>query len=959
MINTGSNNVSDYLKCLAFNSQSIGNKSTTLMEHVIDHDADTVFLSETWLKSNKNSVTAIFESYGYTLHHNIRKNRAKEIGGGVGILVKKSIQVKSIKVKQFQAFEHGIVKVCLFDSNWLTLISIYRLLYEPISVFFSEFTELLETISATNEKFIISGDINIHCDEINDRNCIQLNDLLSIFNLSQLIYSPTHRDGHTIDVVIVRSDVRITGMEVNDISLSDHFLISFLADCKTQKSYYKTITYRNTKQINTDNFSKELTDSLKNISTENDFGTVVSEYNAKLTNMMDKHAPRVTKEVKVVRSAPWFDLEYIELRRRRRKAEKTYKRTRKIEDQELFKNLRKQTTALALHKKKQHFTSQINEAKNKQKCLFSIVNRLMDVKQDTSLPTASSDEHLANKFQSYFKEKISKIRETFTSSDFIHQDSTPVTFKAMSTFEPATEDELRAIITSFGISCSPVDPIRAKMLADNIELFIPFWLEVVNLSLLTGSMDCLKSAVISPLLKELDEFIDYVIFKNYRPVSNLLFLSKLIERCVASRLNKHIIDNNLESRHQYGYKKGHSTEMLLTKVVDNLLAAFDKKLATVLLLLDLSAAFDTVDQDKLLHILFSQIGITGIAYKWFDSFLKDRSQQVKINDAYSEPESLDYGVAQGSVLGPILFNIYTRTFYPHVHSSGFEVEGFADDHQLFKQFVTMFQTQVLSSAVNDCLHKISMWMNENFLCLNKSKTKILVLAPPSIMSAIHIHGAFIGKECIRFVDCAKNLGVWLDNNLNFKCQINKVVSSCFKVLREISKIKSFLPRECLNTLVTSLVLSKLDYCNSLYYGIGANEIKKLQSVQNSAIRLIYGKSKYDRAPISHLFLKLHWLKINERIIFKICLIVHKCIWGLAPDSLKSMIVIANPRTFKLVEKKFRSAYGERAFSRIGPKLWNNLPLHVRMENDINKFKKLIKSYLITNSINFYCRVNTR
>ena len=582
----------------------------------------------------------------------------------------------------------------------------------------------------------------------------------------------------------------------------------------------------------------------------------------------------------------------------------------------------------------------------------------MDVKQDSCLPSADSDSDLANKFLFYFKDKISKIRETFTRHTNIPDPETVLVVKQLDTFDPATDDELRAIVMSYGVSCSPEDPIHVNLVLQNLDLLLPFWLELVNLSLSTGSMACLKSAVILPLLKEVDDFVDPEIFKNYRPVSNLLFLSKLVERCVASRLDKHMMDNNLESKYQYGYKKGHSTEMLLVNVINSLLSAFDNKQATVLLLLDLSAAFDTVDQDKLLHILVN-IGITGTALKWFSSFLKGRTQKVMINDSYSYTESLDYGVAQGSVLGPRLFNIYIKPLYPYVHESGFEVEGYADDHQLFKNFIPVFQTMVLGSAINNCLRKVSEWMDSYFLRLNKSKTKILVLAPPTIMPSIQIHGAFLDDGCIRFANCAKNLGIWLDELLDFKTHIKKVVCSCFKVLLEISKIRSFLPRESLNTLVTSLVLSKVDYCNALYYKIGSNEINMLQAVQNSAIRLIFGRFKYDRAPISHLFTELHWLKIRERIVFKICLIVHKCIWTLAPESLQSFVTISNVRTYKLIETKFSSIYGERSFSRAGPKLWNNLPLNVRLESDTSKFKKLLKSYLMTNSCDFHRRLNMR
>jgi len=226
------------------------------------------------------------------------------------------------------------------------------------------------------------------------------------------------------------------------------------------------------------------------------------------------------------------------------------------------------------------------------------------------------------------------------------------------------------------------------------------------------------------------------------------------------------------------------------------------------------------------------------------------------------------------------------------------------------------------------------------------------------MSQIYIHGIFADNGCIRFVDCAKNLGVWLEDNLSFKTHITKVASSCFKVIRDISKIKSFLTRDSLKTLVTSLILTKLDYCNVLYYKIGTNEINILQTVQNSAIRLVYGRFKYDRSSISHLFNEIHWLKIKERIVFKLCLIVQKCIWTYAPKYLQYLIVISKARTFKLVERKFSSIYGERAFSRASLKVWNNLSFHVRMEADTSEFKKLLKSYLMTDFHNFQCHINT-
>ena len=950
----------DSLRCAVFNTQSICNKCPQLMVHTVDHDVDVILLSETWLKSKKNEVTAMTEEQGYKLHHTPRKNRAKETGGGVGVLVKKSLTTKQIKVKQFQSFEHCVVKVCLKDSKWITFIAIYRLDYEGMDSFLTDFTELLEMYTASDEKFVIGGDINIHCDVVDDRSTIQLNELLSAFNLTQSIGTSTHQRGHTIDVVITHQDDGIiSDIDVRDINISDHYFISFSVNVSVPKSYYKTITFH--KKLDNEIFRNHLTTTLNELNLGTDFRDSMLQYNTKLGSLYTQLSPEVTKQIKVVAGAPWFDSEYAELRKQRRKAEKVYKRTRNPEDREAYHEIRAKTTKLAKEKKEEYYVRKIQGASNKTKELFKVINTLTDKEKVVILPKGNSDSELANNFLQFFKNKITKIRESFKVKNSQRSTSKlPENLIPLSIFEPATEDEIRTIVMSYTIKSSPEDPLPANLLKDNLDLLLPYWVILVNLSLSTGSMECLKSSVVGPLLKEADDLMDTDEYKNYRPVSNLIFLGKLIERCVATRLEKHMKINLLESKHEYGYKTGHSTEMLLVNVVDDLLTAFDKKQATVLLLLDLSAAFDTVDQDKLLSILENEIGITGIAYTWFESYLRGRTQRVKVNNCYSEVTSLDYGLTQGSVLGPPLFNIYVRPFYSFVHALQFNVEGFADDHQLFKHFFPMFQTQVLSSEINNCLKAVSEWMSTFFLKLNKSKTKILVLGPFSVLSEIEIHGMFMEDQCIRFVTSAKNLGVWLDENLDFKVHIRKVVSSCFMVIRDISKIKKFLPQESLCIVVCSLVLSILDYCNALYYNLNASEIKMLQSVQNAAIRLISGGHKYDRKSITPLFEKHHWLRIRERIVFKLCLLVHKCVLGIAPESLKDKIVpLPHQRTHKLLEKKFESDYGKRSFSCAGPKLWNNLPASIRTEKDTTKFKKSLKSYLMTDAEDFHSRVLMR
>ena len=236
-----------------------------------------------------------------------------------------------------------------------------------------------------------------------------------------------------------------------------------------------------------------------------------------------------------------------------------------------------------------------------------------------------------------------------------------------------------------------------------------------------------------------------------------------LKNAILTLLIKALDEHGLHSRKQFGYKKNPSTEMLLVKLVNNILIACDRKTATVLMLLDLSASFD---HRKLLNILHDEIGIRGKALSWFMYFLLGRTQKVMIGNTYSREEPLDYGVPQGSVLGPVLFNIYTRSFPMKVESIGCEVEGFADDHQLWKQFCPFFQVNVLGVNLDNCFKSISSWMDEFFQRLNSTKTKILVIAPPSVKRHIHINGTFIDGKCIRFVDSAKNLGILGESELS-------------------------------------------------------------------------------------------------------------------------------------------------------------------------------------------------
>ena len=215
--------------------------------------------------------------------------------------------------------------------------------------------------------------------------------------------------------------------------------------------------------------------------------------------------------------------------------------------------------------------------------------------------------------------------------------------------------------------------------------------------------------------------------------------------------------------------------------------------------------------------------------------------KVSINGTESTEIIIKFGVPQGSVLGPVLFNIHIRSLYNAVQKLKFNRHGFADDHQVFKPFSPKYQHAVLANELPSVFNQITKWMASNYLLLNPGKTEIIVFGCQSTLSNFKINGTFLTQSlCIRFVSNVKNLGFWLDSNLSFKHQITTLKSSCFHKLRHLSKIKPHLSSKQLKILSQALVISSLDYCNSLYYGINASLLAQLQFIQNRACRIVCG-----------------------------------------------------------------------------------------------------------------------
>ena len=395
---------------------------------------------------------------------------------------------------------------------------------------------------------------------------------------------------------------------------------------------------------------------------------------------------------------------------------------------------------------------------------------------------------------------------------------------------------------------------------------------------------------------------------------------------------------------QSAYKRYHSAETALLKVQNDILLAIDNRKCVVLLLLDMSAAFDTVDHELLLQRMFKIFGIDGQVLKWFQSCLQNRTQSVVIDGVKSTSKDLCCGIPQGSVLGPILYLLYISPLGDIIRSHGLDFHFYADDTQLYLAFEPTNEGKLGALVqIETCVKEIDLWMVKNKLKLNGNKTELLVINARNRLGPAIEHIEVSNSRIIPSIS-ARNIGVTLDQHMSMEKHITNICKNCFFHLRKIARIKEYLSMSDIQTLVHAFITSKLDNCNSLLYGLPKFLIDRLQNVQNCAARLVTGSKKYDH--ITPLMKQLHWLPISQRIIYKIILITYKSLNGSAPDYINNMLKPYTPSanlrssskglltipSVKLVN------YGERSFSYAAPKLWNELPEYIRKSENLSILK---------------------
>lgn len=370
------------------------------------------------------------------------------------------------------------------------------------------------------------------------------------------------------------------------------------------------------------------------------------------------------------------------------------------------------------------------------------------------------------------------------------------------------------------------------------------------------------------------------------------------------------------------------------------------------MLLDLSAAFDTIDHGMLLDRLEKLYGVSGVALKWMESYLCDRHQAVAIGKAISTKHPLRYGVPQGSTIGPKDFTMYTGPIATILQAHDINGMVYADDTQLYVTCDPSSRAHTLE-ALEACIADVRTWLIANKLMLNDTKTEIIHITSrfqkTEPLSPVHI-----GPSEVNPVSSVRDLGVVLDDRLSMASHVNNVCRVATYSLWTIGQLRTFLDQATTERLVHAFISSRLDCCNSLLYGLPESEVSKLQRIQNAAARLVVGARKSDS--ITPILRSLHWLPIRKRILFKILLLVYKSLNGFAPAYIDELLTPYIPsRTLRSSSRgllrnppmscRTLATYGDRSFSIAAPREWNRLPDHIRNAPTVQCFKSRLKTYL--------------
>ena len=583
---------------------------------------------------------------------------------------------------------------------------------------------------------------------------------------------------------------------------------------------------------------------LKDCLKTNDINEAVSKWNELYTNTLNKHAP--VRKIKIrSKPKPWFTQELQTLINNRDNTRKKAIATKSEIVWKQYQVEKKSVIKAVKDAKDSFFQKTLTECKNNPKQMWNCIKRLAPTKkQSNPLPPEWLNKDQANKLNTFFSEigvmTQNKLQPNKRCFPFPLDIRSKFSFKTVKS--PVVKNLLLNIPSNKATGADNIDIKSLKIVADIVS---PSIASILNLSIASAQFPAIwKSSLITPVFKSGAK----TAIANYRPVSVLPLLSKLMEKVVNSQVTHYLKDNDILTKFYSGFRKNHSTQTALISITDNILCNMDKGLITPTILMDLSKAFDTIDHPLMLQKLL-RYGFDTHSMFWFNSYLQNRLQYVKVGNILSNAAKVSCGVPQGSVLGPTLFNLYINeipAMLKKLSSNDSNIHGYADDLQLYSSCKAEKVEEMLSMLKDD-IYLILEWFSANKLKANPDKFQFIIFGTNKQLAKIPPSCTKIDIQD-NLVEAAKEvkiLGMQIDQTLSWKSHISHLKKSCAGKLIQMKQIRNCMKRETFSNVVQACVLSSVQYGDIVYGNASKTALHKAQLIQNFAAKVVTGMHKFD------------------------------------------------------------------------------------------------------------------
>ena len=911
---------------------------------------DLIAFNETRLDANITDNMINLDGYDV-----VRKDRSRN-GGGVCIYLRSSINYK-IRDDLFPSeLEAVCIEIIKPHSKPFLVTTVHR----PPSAssdFFDLFEKLIKAIDNENKEMYVLGDLNcdmLKTDKDSNTPTKKIKSLYELYQLSQLIDEATRITMTTsslIDHIVTNTPEKICDSGVIHTGISDHSLVFAIRKISVIRKQENTVEIRNMKNFDEEKFVAEL---LKQhweyvYFFAEDPNAMWEMWKKLFLEVLDKHAPLQHKKIRS-KKVSWITSDIKKLIFARDKLKRKAILTNLENDWLNYKTTRNKVNIELRNAKKDYYSSKIAGQKFDPKRAWKSINYLLGRQNKPTVVNElildqnnfTSPKDIAEGFNDYFSNIGPNLASKIDSSNYNFETYVKNGKSEFAAFQPVTVSHVcRLLLGLSGNKATGIDKISCKIIKKAAPIISDSLTLIFNQAITLSSFpDEWKMAKVVPLYKNGQRNIP----GNYRPISVLPAISKIMERILYDQLYDYLTKFELLSDSQFGFRKFHSTASALLDCTNDWYVNLDRKMFNLVVLIDLKKAFDTVDHQILLRKL-ELYGIKGQALTLLKSYLTNRKQKCQIKNSFSSERLIKCGVPQGSILGPLFFLLYVNDLPQCLNKT--KPCLFADDTNLTASGDSITDVEI---AVNSDLENLRKWLIANKLSLNVAKTEFMLIGSKQKISNSHPNVVIENKQIKQVYEC-KTLGVTVDQHLSWKSNTENICKKITAGISAIRRVKPFVDKETLISIYNDIVRPYFDYCCEVWDVFGETQSKRLQKLQNRAARIILNMSNDVNHSIA--LCELGWEPLKTLRKKAKAKMMYKVLNKMGPKSLTNLFSYKCEKTnyhlrdisTGLCLPKPRSNNMKNSFMYNGAKLWNSIPKEIRESKSLSSFRNKIAAHI--------------